>query len=69
MTMIDMAKPYIFVESVKKIKVEGKDHLQVEFKLNGCVNVTEVSYTINGTDTQVLSTQGYCNHLVPADKV
>ena len=40
MTMIDMAKPYIFVESVKKIKVEGKDHLQVEFKLNGCVNVT-----------------------------
>ena len=27
MTMIDMTKPYIFVETIKKIKIEGADHL------------------------------------------
>jgi len=41
----------------------------VEFKLNGCINVTEVSYSINGTSPQVLSTSGFCNQLVPEGKV
>ena len=27
MTMIDMTKPYIFVDTIKKIKIEGADHL------------------------------------------
>lgn len=49
MALIDMTKPYIMVDKIQKIKIEGKDHLQVEFKLNGCINVTEVSYSINGT--------------------
>ena len=58
MVTLDMAKPYIFVEAIRKIKVEGKEHLEVEFKLNGCVNVTEVSYMINDTDSKILQTQG-----------
>lgn len=69
MTMIDISKPYIFVETIKKIKVEGQDLLQVEFQLNGCINITEVSYTINDTKVQLNSTGGFCNHLVPAGQV
>lgn len=69
MALIDMTKPYIMVDKIQKIKIEGKDHLQVEFKLNGCVNVTEVSYSINGTAPIVLTTSGYCNYLVPENKV
>ena len=49
MTMIDISKPYIYVSNITKVKVEGKDLVQVDFKLNGCVNITEVSYSINDT--------------------
>jgi spore germination protein GerM len=66
--MIDMSKPYIMVEKIEKVRIEGSERLQVEFTLNGCVNVTQVSFSING-QTQILNTDGYCNHLVPKDKV
>ena len=49
MTMIDMSKPYIALQDLRKIKIEGKDVLKIEFRLNGCVNITEVSYSINNT--------------------
>ena len=77
MTLIDMSKPYIMVDRIFKIKIDGLDQLQIEFKLYGCVNVTNVSYTVNDTETVLfelpsipapdvdLSSLRYCNYLIP----
>ena len=46
-TAIDMAMPYIVIERILRIKVDGTDLLQVEFKMNGCLDVWEVSYSVN----------------------
>ena len=68
MALIDMTKPYIMVDRIFGIKIEGTDLLQIEFKLNGCVNITEVSYSLNGVKTTLNSTDTYCNYLLPEDK-
>ena len=65
MAMIDMTKPYIMVDRILSIKIDGEDFLQIEFKLNGCVSVEEVSYHLNGVKELIDSTDSYCNHLVP----
>ena len=39
MTVIDMSKPYIFIERILRIKIEGINALQIDFKLNGCAAV------------------------------
>ena len=33
MALIDMSKPYIFIERILSLKIEGEDMLQIEFKL------------------------------------
>ena len=65
MAMIDMTKPYIMVDRILSIKIDGEDFLQIEFKLNGCVSIEEVSYHLNGVKELIDSTDSYCNHLVP----
>lgn len=63
MAMVDLAQPYIMLERILKIKIQGVDKLQVEFKLMGCIDVTSVSYVLNDVE-ETLATEGHCNHLV-----
>ena len=65
MTLIDMTKPYIFVERILRIKIEGLDALQIDFKLNGCA---VINYIVNDQQNFFVI-DGYCNQLVPRDKV
>ena len=65
MAMIDLTKPYIMVDNIITIKIDDVEKLQIKFKLYGCINVTDVSYTLNGTRYTLDSTNAYCNHLVP----
>lgn len=67
MAMIDLTKPYILVDNIITIKIDDVEKLQIKFKLYGCINVTDVSYTLNGTRYTLDSTNAYCNHLVPDD--
>lgn len=66
MALIDMTKPYILIERIISIKVEGNDMLQIEFKLNGCIDVQEVFFTRNGVKETIDSTDAYCNYNLPA---
>ena len=66
MAMIDLTKPYIMVDNIITIKIDDVEKLQIKFKLYGCINVTDVSYTLNGTRYTLDSTDAYCNHLVPS---
>ena len=68
MTMIDMSKPYIMIERIKKEEFFGVGKLIIDFKLNGCVTVNEVYYVVNDVQ-ELLSINGYCNHLVEEDRV
>ena len=62
MTMIDMSKPYVYVQGIEEIENGGKDlHYLVSFTVNGCATINEVSYTLNSHDRQVLAYTGYCN--------
>ena len=41
MALIDLTKPYIWVKSAKYL--EKTDQVEVLFKINGCINITEVN--------------------------
>lgn len=69
MALIDMTKPYIMVDRIFAIKIEGIDLLQIEFKLNGCVDIFEVSYLKDGVKETLDSTDTYCNYLIPEGEV
>ena len=49
--MIDLTKPYIWVKRVAYIK--ATDQVEVEFSVNGCITITEVSVVVNGESTQI----------------
>mgnify|MGYP001422971871 CR=1 FL=1 len=44
--MIDLTKPYIWVKRVAYIK--ATDQVEVEFSVNGCITITEVSVVVKG---------------------
>ena len=69
MTMIDMSKPYVYVQGIEEIENGGKDlHYLVSFTVNGCATINEVSYTLNSHDRQVLAYTGYCNQDIDGRK-
>ena len=53
MAMIDISKPYIWVVSTEYLPYS--DQVQVSFRINGCVNVTEVSLLLNGERIAIVS--------------
>ena len=70
MAMIDLTKPYIWVTRATYIK--ETDQVEVKFKINGCINITEVSVVVNGGSSDAenyllanATDETYCNHLVP----
>ena len=42
--------------------------LQIEFKLNGCTDISEVFFTRNEVKETIDTTDAYCNYLIPEDK-
>ena len=66
MAMIDLTKPYIWVTRATYIK--ETDQVEVKFKINGCINITEVSVAVNSSSNYILANatdETYCNHLIP----
>lgn len=66
MALIDLTKPYIWVKSAKYL--EKTDQVEVLFKINGCINITEVNVQVNDDIRYQLANttdETYCNHLVP----
>lgn len=61
LAMIDMSKPYVVVDSIQR--VGDTDSVEVLFRVNGCVNLDQVSLTIND-QTQTILTNGKCNQLL-----
>lgn len=68
MALIDLSKPQIVIEKIKRENFEGVDKLIVEFKFNGCTTVDEVSYMVD-QEVVLLSKDGFCNHLLEEGKV
>ena len=65
MAMIDLTKPYIWVTRATYIK--ETDQVEVKFKINGCINITEASVITNGERTVIVTEDdnNVCNYLVP----
>ena len=61
MTMIEMSKPYIYIESL----VQEQENLKVSFTVNGCASIDQIHVEVNGVELEGLPEDGYCNHLVP----
>ena len=75
MALIDMAKPYIHIERITKITVDGTDKLSIDFNINGCIDIAQVYWTQNGTTIEYLPggtgeeyAALYCNYMVPEDE-
>ena len=69
-SMIDLTAPYIWL--TRGTYIEVTNQVEVAFKVNGCIDITEVSVIVNGETAQLASATDevdiYCNHLVPDDK-
>ena len=64
MALIDMAKPYIFVESIQF--QEDEEQVLITFRVNGCVIIDEVNVYIDGVK-QILATASdnhSCNYML-----
>ena len=64
MALIDMAKPYIFVEKMEFN--EDKEQVLIAFKVNGCVLIDEVNVHIDGVKQTLASKSDYhaCNYML-----
>ena len=63
MALIDLARPYIVVDGITFY--EENATVEVTFKVNGCIHITEVSAFLDG-ERKMLATEGdkhVCNYL------
>ena len=68
MALIDLAKPYIWVVGITFF--EENSTVEVTFKVNGCIQITEVSALLDG-ERKVLATsddEHVCNYLNSRDR-
>ena len=64
MALIDMAQPYIYVESMQFI--EETSQVEISFKVNGCIRVDEISVYVDDMQTQLATAKDghVCNYLL-----
>lgn len=61
LTMIDMSKPYIVVDSIQRVGTT--DTVEVTFRVNGCVDINQASVQLDNSKSFLL-VDGYCNQLL-----
>ena len=62
LALIDMTKPYIQVNNAKFL--QGSQQVEINFQINGCINITEVSVAVNDEQT-IIATEAdnnTCNY-------